>query len=375
MQEYVVKNGKRLRRGITTGSCASAAAKAAVVALFTGNQLEEIVVTTPKGKELTIPVSVLKVEAGSASFFVIKDSGDDPDITNGAEIHCLAEETSVPGVVLLGGKGVGVVTKPGLSVEVGEAAINPKPREMIIREASEVLPVGKGVRITVSVPLGEKLAKKTYNPRLGIIGGISILGTSGIVEPMSEEAIKDTIYLELKAKRFIGAERAILVPGNYGESFCKKEFGIESEDIVKISNYVGFALKSCQELGFKEVILAGHLGKLVKVAAGIWNTHSNVSDTRMEVLTAYLALMEMDIKYLRKVMDSVTTEEAIIIIKDADSSETRGFGEAYSNVFKTLANKAEERCRTYTHEELRIGIVLFSMKELLAIGEIASSMV
>ena len=219
MQDYVVKDGKKLRRGITTGSCASAAAKAAVIALFTGNQLNEVVVTTPKGKELTIPVSVLKVGAGSASFFVIKDSGDDPDITNKAEIHCLAEETSVPGVVLVGGKGVGVVTKPGLSVEVGEAAINPKPREMIIREASEVLPIGKGVRITVSVPMGEKLAQKTYNPRLGIIGGISILGTSGIVEPMSEDAIKDTIYLELKAKRFIGAERAILVPGNYGESF------------------------------------------------------------------------------------------------------------------------------------------------------------
>ena len=379
--EYVVKNGKKLRRGITTGSCASAAAKAAVMAVFFGDCPSEVEVITPKGVALTIPVSLLEMGDGKASFFVTKDSGDDPDITNGAEIHVLAEETNTPGIQLFGGKGVGVVTKPGLYVEVGQAAINPKPREMIIKAAEEALPTGKGAKITISVPMGEKLAEKTYNPRLGIEGGISILGTSGIVEPMSEEAIKDTIFLELKAKKAQGAERPILVPGNYGETFCQKEFGILPEETVKISNFVGFAMNSCVELGFKEALLVGHSGKLVKVAAGIWNTHSSYSDTRMEVLTAYLALMGMEKGFLERVMKAITTEDAIQIIKEADELEVLNVlkeqkdEQKFIKVFKTLADKAEERCGMYAHGELKVGIVIFSMKELLAIGNNAEKMV
>ncbi len=359
--------GRKLRKGITTGSCAAAAAKAATLALFTGEILEKVEVTTPKNVELVIGTTLAEMESQFACFYVVKDSGDDPDVTNGIEIYCRAEKLKEPGVVLIGGKGVGTVTRPGLYVEVGQPAINPKPREMIVRSVQEVLPEGMGVRIIISIPKGEELAEKTYNPRLGIVGGISILGTSGIVEPMSEEAIKDTIYLELRAKRAGGAERAILVPGNYGETFLIREYGMQAEEIVKISNYVGFALKSCVELGYKEVLLAGHAGKLVKVAAGIWNTHSSISDTRMEVLTAYLALRGMTTIFLEKVMRSVTTEEAIKVIREA--------GEPYMEVFKTLADKAEERSMCYVQDELRVGIIIFSMKELLAVGENGISMV
>lgn len=351
---------KKLRKGITTGSCAAAAAKACALALFEGELLEVLSVRTPKGEVLEITTELVSFEKGRAHFFVKKDSGDDPDVTNGIEIHCIGVRSEEPGIHLETGKGIGIVTKPGLYVEVGQPAINPKPREMILENVREVVPKEQGIRLILSVPEGEEIAKKTYNPRLGILGGISILGTSGIVEPMSEDAIMGTIYLELRGKRALGAERAILVPGNYGESFMCREFGYSSDEIIKISNYVGFSLKACVELGYKEVLLAGHAGKMVKVAGGIWNTHSSICDSRMEILTAYLALLGMARGGLEKIMNAITTEEAIQVIRTEN--------ETFMKVFQTLANKGEEKAEIYSGNNLKVGIILFSMKELLAIG-------
>jgi len=354
--DYVFKAGKKLRKGITTGSCAAAAAKAATYMCFYGNRIDEIEIDTPKGVKLKLSLSNIEISHDYASCSVIKDSGDDPDITDGIEIFASAKKTENAEIIIKGGKGIGVVTKLGLQVEIGMSAINPVPRSMIKNEVSSVIQEGWGVEIEITIPRGEELAKKTYNPKLGIIGGLSILGTTGIIEPMSEDALKDTIALELKCHKVLGKEAVVLVPGNYGEEFSSKRLGVSKADIVKISNYLGFALERCQEYGYKTIILSGHIGKLVKPAGGIFYTHSRVSDTRMEILTAHLALMGMEREQLGEIMNCSTTEEAITIIDKA----------GYSDIYKLIAEKCAQRCEDYIFGEIQIAVVLFSMKNLLA---------
>lgn len=360
---YVNKGGKMLRTGYTTGSCAAAAAKAAVKMLFTGSIPENIAIDTPKGWKLRLDVFEAVVDAGSASCCVVKDAGDDPDITDGVKVYARAERTAGHEIVIRTGKGIGMVTRAGLSVPVGKPAINPVPMSMIMTEVSSVLPEGCGVSIELSIPAGEELAKKTYNPKLGIVGGISVLGTSGIVEPMSEDAIKDTIAIELNCLREDGRKTAVLVPGNYGEDFCRKHLGIPENIIVKISNYLGFALEKCSELGFQKLLLAGHMGKLVKPAGGIFYTHSRVSDTRMEVLAAHLGVMGMKQSDLARIMECRTTEEALPIIAACGCME----------VFERLAELCARRCEGYVFGSMQIGCYMFSMKELLAKSSKAAS--
>ena len=353
---YIYKNGKKLRIGYTTGSCAAAAAKAAVKMLFTGRLVETIEIDTPKGIVLKLDVTLTSMSGTCASCYVVKDAGDDPDITNGISLHAKAKMLEIEGVQIKAGEGIGTVTRAGLPVEPGKPAINPVPMKMILEETAKVLPKGKGVEITLSIPNGEELAKRTYNPRLGIVGGLSILGTSGIVEPMSEEAIKDTIYLELRCRRLEGSSGLVLVPGNYGEDYCKNTLHISDHCIVKVSNYIGFALEKCQELGFKDILLVGHIGKLVKPAGGIFYTHSRISDTRMEILAAHLGVLGMPRELLQRVMECRTTEEALPIIEES----------GYQEVYSIIANRCAVRCEEYVYGGLNIGVVLFSMKKLLA---------
>lgn len=286
---FVQKDGKKLRFGYTTGTCAAAAAKAATVLLLTGDAPESVRIETPKGIALDLAVLEPVKGEGFASCAIQKDSGDDPDVTNGVLVYARVAFSSAPGITIDGGEGVGRVTKPGLKQRVGEAAINPVPRDMIrraVEQAAQDRECRTGLSVIVSIPEGVALAKKTFNPRLGIEGGISILGTSGIVEPMSEDALIDSIALEIRQRKALGEPRLILAPGNYGADFFTEACGIAEARIVKCSNYVGKALETAIDAGFTEVLLAGHIGKLIKLSGGIMNTHSKEGDCRAELMAA-----------------------------------------------------------------------------------------
>lgn len=384
MERYVVKDNKKLRCGYTTGSCAAAAAQRAA-ALLLGASLpdhEDIVLTTPKG--VTLQLKPQRTEQGEewASCSIRKDAGDDPDITNGilvyARVSKLAEEVQAAEavalstgskaagslkreaiaaesrIVITGGDGVGTVTKPGLACAIGEAAINPVPRSMILEQVKAVcdeLDYAGSLLVEISVPEGSEIAKRTYNPRLGIVGGISILGTSGIVEPMSEQALIDTIRTEMNVRKAEGAEYLVITPGNYGETFLKKYLDKEEIAAVKCSNFIGEALDYAEALKFKGVLLTGHIGKLIKTSAGIMNTHSKYGDARMEILTAHAALAGAPPAALEKLMDCVTTEDAITVLDEAEIRE-----QTLTSVLKKLDYHIKER----VHHQMEIGAVIFS---------------
>ena len=314
-----------MRYGFTTGSCAAAAAKAAAYMLLTGFKKTEMTIETPKG--ILYNAKLLDIICGEneSSCAVEKDGGDDPDITTGTWIYAKVsytkenmkkecEEGKEQEIIIEGGIGVGRVTKPGLDQPVGNAAINRVPREMIKKEVLEVcrLVDYKGsLRIEISVPEGEKLCERTFNPRLGIVGGISILGTSGIVEPMSSQALLDTIRVELCQRRALGYDYVAVSPGNYGLDFMRKTYGYDLDKSVKCSNFIGATIDMAVELGFQKMLLTGHIGKLIKVAGGIMNTHSKEADCRMELLAAFSIREQVEPLQIRKILDCVTTEEAI----------------------------------------------------------------
>ena len=316
---YALVDGKKLRYGYTTGTCAAAAAKGATIFLLTGRAPAAVQIHTPKGIDLTLPMEEAKREGNAARCAVRKFSGDDPDVTDGALIVATASVSATPGVHIDGGEGVGRVTKPGLKVPVGEAAINPGPRAMIeqaVNEALEETEPVSSLDVVISVPEGAALAAKTFNPRLGILGGISILGTSGIVEPMSEEALIDSIRLEIRQRKTLGETRLILAPGNYGTDFLRDTLGVSEDRIVKISNYVGRALDAAAEAGFAEVLLAGHIGKLIKLSGGIMNTHSREGDGRAELMAAWALKAGADADTARAILACVTTDEMLRILRE-----------------------------------------------------------
>ena len=316
---YALVDGKKLRFGYTTGTCAAAAAKAAAILLLTGRAPAAVQIHTPKGIDLNLPVEEAAREGSTARCVVRKYSGDDPDVTDGTLVAATVSISTEPGIHIDGGTGVGRATKPGLKVPVGAAAINPGPRAMIeeaVREALEETEEVPGVDVIVSVPEGVALAQKTFNPRLGIVGGISILGTSGIVEPMSEEALVDSIRLEIRQRKALGETRLILAPGNYGLDFLREKLGVGEDCVVKVSNYIGKALDAAAEAGFQEVLLAGHIGKLVKLSGGIMNTHSREGDGRAELMSACALRAGADADTARKILDCVTTDEMLRIIRE-----------------------------------------------------------
>lgn len=319
-----------MRYGFTTGSCAAAAAAAACYMLLTGRKKEEMTILTPKGISYTAKLVDISINESSAACAIVKDGGDDPDITTGA--HIVAEAAflqkeslqkdktdAVQQIIIRGGKGVGRVTKPGLDQPVGEAAINHVPREMIEKEVRRICALcdynGK-LQITISVPEGEEIAQKTFNPRLGITGGISILGTSGIVEPMSSQALLDTIQVELRQKKAMGQQMIAVTPGNYGLDFMKEAFAYDLDKSVKCSNFIGNTIDMAAETGFCGMLLTGHIGKLVKVSGGIMNTHSKEGDCRMELLAAAALKSGGSKMQALEILEAVTTEEGIRILQE-----------------------------------------------------------
>ena len=313
---------KKLRSGFTTGSCAAAAAKAAAWMLLTGSEKTNISIITPKGAAFDANILDIQRNADSVKCAVRKDGGDDPDVTTGALIFAEVRLSDDEGIRLDGGEGVGRVTRPGLDQPVGEAAINSVPRAMIrqgVSEVAEAYGYDGGFDVIISVPGGREIAARTFNPRLGIEGGISIIGTSGVVEPMSEQAILDTIRVELQQHKVEKCKVAFTSPGNYGLEFMKENYDMDLDRSVKCSNYIGLTVDMIKELGFEGMLLAGHAGKLVKVAGGIMNTHSREADCRMEIIAAAAAKEGADTELILTILDCLTTEEAFAKIKAADN--------------------------------------------------------
>lgn len=347
--EYVEKDGKRLRRGFSTGSCAAAAATAAAQMLMTGEIVEMVQIQTPGGPVYNAQILEKAWPSGrkrtSCRCAVLKDGGDDPDITTGTRIVAEVSLSDEPGITIDGGAGIGRVTKPGLDQPVGQAAINRIPRQMIaenvgkiLREWQNMRNAPKGLHVVISAPDGEAIAEKTFNPKLGIVGGISILGTTGIVEPMSDRAIVETIRAQMRVQKAQGRRYVIAAPGNYGLAFLQEQYGLERNGqeqinrerngqenareaaettVVQISNFVGEAVEMAADLGFEGFLLAGHIGKLVKVAGGAPNTHSKYGDRRMETLWEMAAVFcpEEDRESLRKeILECVMTDAALEVL-------------------------------------------------------------
>ena len=360
MEALVYKDKKMLRRGYTTGTCAALAAQGAVSFLVSGIWPETAELTTPAGQMVRVPLMEKKAGNGAVSCAVKKDAGDDPDVTDGllifARARFLPENAGNARVVIDGGEGVGRVTKAGLDQPTGAAAINSVPRRMIEAAVTEVLEeagADRTVEILIFVPGGEKTAEKTFNPVLGITGGISILGTSGIVEPMSEEALIETIRTHMQVLRSEGRRFAAAVPGNMGErflwSYLERE-GIGKIPAVVCSNFVGRTLDIAGELGFSGLLLAGHLGKLVKLGCGIMNTHSKEGDGRMETLVACALRAGAGTGTLKRIQEANTTEQALEELKAAGIlKETMG----------ALLERMDWYMRRRVPETLETGILVF----------------
>lgn len=349
MESYVYIDGKKYRRGYTTGTTATAAAMAATLWAGGDDAATHMAVRLPGGQTLDIPVFY---DETPGIAYAVKDGGDDIDQTNGLEIYAKAQLTDSGSVTVDGGVGIGRVTKAGLQVPVGEAAINPVPRQMLQDNLRSMLVSGQGVDVELYIPRGEAVALKTFNPKLGIVGGISIIGTTGIVEPMSEEAWKKSLEIELRQLKLTGAKQVILVPGNHGEKFAVKELGVSPEQVVTMSNFVGYMLMEATREGFETAVLVGHIGKLIKVAGGIFHTHSRVADGRADLLCSYLAKLRAPYDLIEVIRQTNTTDEAVDIIFEA----------GYEAVFELLAKAAAERATDYTYGELKTEVFLYDMK-------------
>lgn len=313
-------NGKLLHCGYTTGSCATAGAAAAFEMLLSKEILNSVTITTPAGIKVTTDVLDILFEENHARCAIQKDGGDDPDATHGLLIYTDVELIPL-GYEINGGSGVGKVTKPGLDQPIGEYAINTTPRKMIhsiISAIAKKYNYEGGVKITISIPGGAEIAKKTFNPRMGIVDGLSIIGTTGIVEPMSNKALVGTINTEIKQAASLGHRSIILTPGNYGESFAREILCLDMESHVNCSNFIGDAIDSSVELGFNEILLIGHIGKLVKLGMGITNTHSGNGDGRIEELIFCALKAGAPLDVLRELSECVTTDACLDIIEKSN---------------------------------------------------------
>ena len=392
MEEYVIKNQKKLRLGITTGTCSAAAAQAAAIQLLLGVESHAVTLRTPKGMTVSVPVYLLEADADRVSYKVVKDSGDDPDVTNGTDVcvtvayakqrvreqidgsqdrSCAFTSESFPYLTLDGGIGIGRVTKEGLEQAVGQAAINRVPRQMIFAAVADVCEkanVSEPLHITVWMPEGEALAKRTFNPKLGIEGGLSVLGTSGILEPMSEQALVATIHTEMKQKAHGGVKNILVTPGNYGRDFAKKElvtpgnYGqayaseylkLDLTKSVKSSNYIGDTIDLAISYGMKDFLLVGNIGKLVKLAAGIFNTHSKVADGRGEIFAVHAAMAGAEAKVVQEIYDCINTDRMLDVL------EREGLREV---VMQSILAAIEKHVAGRVGDTMRFGVIVFSEK-------------
>lgn len=353
--DYSIRSGQRLLRcGYTTGTCAALATQGAARLLLMGKPSRTLSIMTPKGWEVTVRPALCRMDGDTALCSVIKDAGDDADVTDGLPICAVLSKTDVPGISIEGGAGVGRVTRPGLDQPVGAAAINHVPRRMIAEQAQEICRqagYAGGLSVVIRIEGGEQAALRTFNPQMGVEGGLSVLGTSGIVEPMSEQAIVDTIALEIR-QNAATSDRLILTPGNYGTDFLHAQgWDKRGVPVVKCSNFLGEALDCAAVEGVKQLLLVGHIGKLVKVAGGIMNTHSRYADCRTELFCAHAALCGADTETCRALMQAATADACLTILEKANLRE---------QVLASLLGATQSHLERRLGDGCRIGAVLFS---------------
>ena len=347
---------KRLRSGFTTGACAAAAAKAATLLLVKGISSEQVDIPFPDGsrKSFTIHTALLSKD-NISTCSIIKDAGDDPDVTNRAEI-CAAvslqfQETKKNCVVidnlqLCGGNGVGMVTKPGLAVHVGEPAINPVPRKMIVQAVREIIPHGR-VSITITVPKGQLLAEKTLNHRLGIVGGISILGTTGIVRPVSADAWTATIKASMDVAKEAGLTDMVLSTGRTSEKGAQQLLDLKEEAYAMMGDYLEFSLKEAALREFSTIHLAGMWAKIIKAALRVPQTHVRNGVLEMVDAANLLAELGAEGKLLQKINQSNTAREMYEHIQQAGQTK----------LVKGVCNKAKEYCEDITGRKIKVYLI------------------
>ncbi|SHE65935.1 cobalt-precorrin-5B (C(1))-methyltransferase CbiD [Schwartzia succinivorans] len=355
---------KELRGGYTTGACMAAGVKAALL-YEKGEKCDTLELKALDDTILTIPVKAVRRTEEGICAEIIKDAGDDPDITNGVSVFTTVRHLPQgSGLVFRAGEGIGTVTKPGLSVPVGEPSINPGPRKLTQNVVEEVLGVGADLEVTVSIPAGKELCKQTLNPVLGVVGGISVVGTTGVLRPMSEEGFKNSLVPQIDVALAAGLDTQVFVPGKIGETLAVKH-GIPKEAIVQTSNFIGFMLEAAAERGVKRVLLFGHIGKLAKVAAGVFYTHNRIGDARLEAIGAYAAAAGMPAEGIQRILNATTTEDALTVLEEYK----------YMHVCNTLAERASARAERFIFNKLTVGTVLATMQgTILGMDEHAKEM-
>lgn len=355
MISYRIVEGRKLRCGYTTGTCAAAAAKAATIMLLTNISLEKVEISTPGGEKLSLRVEECTIKECEAACAVRKDAGDDTDATDGILIFAAAKRMpGRKGIELAAGIGIGIVTQPGLACSVGMPAINPIPRKMIteaVSQAAHAHSCEEGIQVTIFIPQGEEVAKKTFNSRLGILGGLSVLGTSGIVEPMSEEAMIKTMFAEMDVQKCKGNKDLLVFFGNYGQDFARDVLGLSIRDAVICSNFVGELLDYAVFKRFRSLFLVGHAGKLVKLAQGVMQTHSKYADCRLQTFALYALLAGADNQTAYSIMKAATTDAALGIIKEQGLEK---------QVTQSICEKIDYYMQQRVKGKLRTGALMFS---------------
>ena len=355
MAEKRLVNQKLLRCGYTTGTCAAAASKAAVAMLFKQESMDSVAITTPNQTDLIIDVLNPQFNDNVASCSIEKDSGDDPDITNGILVS--SKVTLLPDsseIIIEGGKGVGKVTKGGLDQPVGMSAINSVPRKMIkdsLNELAMQYNYKGGFHVLISVPKGEEIAKKTFNPELGIVGGISILGTTGIVEPMSAKALADSIKVEISVIAAESNESILIFLGNFGKKFTEEDLNLSTKPGIMCSNFIDVALDSSVEFGFKNILLVGHIGKFVKLGIGMFNTHSHNGDGMIEKLLSCALEAGANIEILKDIQKCVTTNAVLDILYENDLLD---------KTMEVLNDRIQHNFDRRVPEDINVGFICFA---------------
>lgn len=347
------KRKGKLRTGYTTGTTATAATKGALYALVTGRPVEEVTVSLPKGRTATLKIAWTKSESGKTTCAVIKDGGDDPDATHGAEIcSTVSFSENVGQISIAGAKGVGKVTKPGLGLEIGKAAINPTPMKMLEQAVLEVAQdqlKNQGVEVVISVPTGEEIAKKTDNPRLGIIGGISILGTTGIVLPYSTASFAASIRQSLDVAIAMGADNAVLTTGGRSEDFAKGLFKLPDHCFVQMGDFSGYSIRQCANKKLRKAVIAGFIGKLTKMAMGIKQTHVAGSHVDMEFMARLAAECKVSPKVVQEIKGANTARHASEIIT---KNNVAGY-------FDLVCKKVHQQMSEHAKGPLEINVIMF----------------
>lgn len=340
-----------LRHGFTTGTAAAAAAKAATLHLLTGRAQTSVDVPLPMGERMTIQILESRPEGDGILTAVVKDAGDDPDVTHRAVIRALVWRVETSGITLRGGPGVGIVTRPGLPVSVGLPAINPVPRQQITQAVTEAMDAKEGLDVEIRVDHGEELAKKTFNPRLGIIGGISILGTRGTVKPFSNAAYQATIRQCLDVMQACGVDTPCLTTGGRSERFLRQARPQTQETAcVQVADFFSFSMREVGRRGFNSVLWGVFFGKLVKQAQGHRYTHARSSELDLTVLAKWCARCGLDQHVCREVAGANTAMQVLDLLAPMPQS---------ARLFTLLTDKASAAARAFCGREVRVGYLLF----------------